>query len=79
MGRAGCTFNGGSCYPVVEACEGCSRIIEANGGLYCQVAPDPRVKWRMGTCNLATHVKDQVKAVGSKLNPLKASKRAAKH
>ena len=78
MTKNGCNFNGGSCYTIVEACEGCARIIELPTGKYCSSTPDPSVKWGRGVCNLATHVKageavDDTK----KINPLKASKRAA--
>ena len=63
--------------PVVEACEGCGRIVERDGGLYCQASHYPQVKWRLGLCNLATHVKEAVVSSKAKINPLKASKRAA--
>ncbi len=72
----GCSFNGGNCHPVVEACDGCARIIDLDAGLFCQACPEPAAKWRLGVCNLATHVKDRVEDGGNgKLNPLKASKR----
>ena len=64
--------------PVVEACEGCGRIIENGEGIFCQASPFPQSKWRLGLCNLATHVKDAVESNSAKINPLKASKRAAK-
>jgi len=57
MTKKGCSFNGGKCRPVVESCEGCERILQANGDRYCNAFPDPSVKWRRGTCNLATHQK----------------------
>jgi hypothetical protein len=25
MGKQGCSFNGGTCYPVVESCQGCGK------------------------------------------------------
>lgn len=78
MAKAGCSFNGGSCYAVIQQCEGCARIIQVDDGLFCEAAPDPRVKWRLGLCNLATHVKEEIKISEVKINPLKASKRAAK-
>jgi hypothetical protein len=80
MTKKGCSFNGGTCNPVVEACEGCDRILTKGDASYCTSFPDPAVKWRRGTCNLATHAKNgngkgQVEA---KINPLKASKRSAR-
>jgi len=77
MAKAGCGFNGGSCKPVVEACDGCERVMEVESGLYCGLFPDPSSKWRLGRCNMATHVKEDIKVEAAKLNPLKASKRAA--
>ncbi len=79
MSKKGCSFNGGKCRPVVEACQGCERLLSLELGNYCGVFPDPAAKWRMGPCNLATHVKNGKKeaAATQKLNPLKASKRKA--
>ena len=76
--KAGCSYNGGTCYPVVEACMGCERIKEYPTGQYCTTFCEPELKWRVGPCNLATHVK-KTNGNGSdrKLNPLKASKRMA--
>jgi hypothetical protein len=80
MTKKGCSFNGGKCRPVVESCEGCDRILDANGDRYCNAFPDPSVKWRRGTCNLATHQKGNGNGAKpeQKVNPLKASKRAAR-
>lgn len=78
MTRKGCTFNGGRCHPVVEQCQGCSRTIESAEGTFCALAPDPAAKWRRGSCNFATHVDRKKVEEVQKLNPLKASKRAAK-
>ncbi|MEJ2672848.1 MAG: PxxKW family cysteine-rich protein [Deltaproteobacteria bacterium] len=77
MTKKGCSFNGGSCKPVVAECQGCDRILGSNGNSYCASFPDPASKWRRGTCNLATHVKAQTKGAAQKINPLKASKRKA--
>lgn len=76
MGKTGCKFNGGSCYPVIDQCEGCQKILDVPTGKYCMIFPDPAIKWRLGTCSMATHVKAMKdgKAPG-KLNPIKASKR----
>jgi hypothetical protein len=77
MGKSGCTYNGGTCYPVVEQCQGCERAIQFPTGYYCNSYSEPRLKWANGTCNFATHVKkaQNTNGVAKKLNPLKASKR----
>ncbi len=76
MTQRGCQFNGGSCNPIVEQCEGCQRIQELPTGKYCLVSPDPAAKWRLGQCNMATHLKENGNKNGNKkINPLKASKR----
>ncbi len=75
MGKHGCSFNGGTCYPIVESCQGCSKTMTLPQGIYCQSCPDPEAKWKNGFCNLATHVKRGSEKV-LKLNPLKASKRS---
>lgn len=77
MGKTGCSFNGGKCRPVVEACNGCDRTSVLDEGSYCGSFPDPEAKWRRGSCNLATHVKNGNKETVQKINPLKASKRSA--
>ncbi len=78
MTRKGCTFNGGRCHPVVESCNGCTKTKNFDEGVYCLVAPDPAAKWVRGKCNFATHLQTATEEVnGRKLNPLKASKRAA--
>ncbi len=75
MKKSGCTFNGGSCSPITEKCEGCNKIIEFSSKNYCSSVPGPDSKWRNGICNMASHVKvEEVKKV-QKLNPIKASKR----
>ena len=81
MTKKGCSFNGGKCRPVVESCEGCDRVLKNGESSYCNSFPDPAVKWRRGTCNLATHVKNgngKGQAEANKINPLKASKRSAR-
>jgi hypothetical protein len=76
MSSKGCFFSSGTCHPTVESCAGCERTVAAGDQFYCKSYPDPAAKWRYGTCNFATHVKGESKEVG-KINPLKASKRAA--
>lgn len=80
MGRNGCSFMGGTCFEVVENCEGCARIVSYDNGRFCTVYPHPAMKWRKGLCNFATHVKREVirDASGKKINPLKAAKRATR-
>jgi len=76
MSKRGCQFNGGSCQPIVDQCDGCQRIIEIPTGKYCMSFPDPSVKWKTGVCNMATHVQINNKTENNKVNPLKASKRS---
>lgn len=77
MTRKGCNFNGGRCHTVVDKCEGCSRTENYAEGTFCTVVPNPARKWNGGTCNFATHIERKVATQTQKLNPLKASKRAA--
>ncbi len=78
MTKKGCSYNGGECKPIVEQCEGCQKVVENENGKYCSAVPDPIVKWKIGNCNMATHVKTEVATNKVKINPLKASKRAAR-
>ena len=41
------------CQPIIDKCEGCRRI-ENN---YCKMYVNPAVKWKLGTCPGATHIK----------------------
>ena len=75
MKKNGCSYNGGTCYPIVESCKGCDRVVAFQAGSYCKTYCEPSVKWAKGPCNFATHVKKEVKEDTFKLNPLKASKR----
>nr|HID57740.1 hypothetical protein [Desulfobacterales bacterium] len=75
MSKKGCTFNGGSCYQIVDQCKGCNHVTEFSSGWYCTAYPDPSAKWRNGNCNFATHLKQETKNRNNKTNPLKASKR----
>ncbi len=79
MSKKGCKYNGGSCRPIVEQCNGCQRIIEVPAGKYCSVFPDPSSKWRLGPCNMATHISNGNESKNNKkINPLKASKRSSR-
>ena len=74
MKAEGCSFNGGQCHPVVDQCQGCAQVKEYSAGQYCQTYGNPVAKWKIGSCNFATHLKRE-KADEKKVNPLKASKR----
>ncbi|MDY7000548.1 MAG: PxxKW family cysteine-rich protein [Thermodesulfobacteriota bacterium] len=79
MTEQGLRFNGFFLRPVVEQCDGCERILEHESGRYCSSYPDPNQKWARGACNFATHVRGSITKNGQvKINPLKASKRAAR-
>ena len=84
-GQNTCSYNGSSCFPVVEEClsgddeKACEHIIEFPKGKYCAKFPNPENRWERGRCPLATHIKLDFEApLEKKLNPLKASKRAAR-
>ncbi|MFZ5774823.1 MAG: PxxKW family cysteine-rich protein [Thermodesulfobacteriota bacterium] len=62
---------------VIDKCEGCERIVEVEAAKYCASYATPEAKWRLGLCNFATHVKPEIATSSIKINPLKASKRAA--
>ena len=36
MKKNGCSYNGGRCYPIVESCKGCDRVVEYATGSYCK-------------------------------------------
>lgn len=79
MKKNGCSYNGGSCHSVVEACTGCAHMETFPQGNFCRVFAEPALKWASGACNMATHLQRiQEETGGKKLNPLKASKRAAR-
>ena len=78
MSTNGCTYAGKTCYPIVEGCNGCNRVMTLSNGVYCTTYADPASKWAIGSCNFATHVKIETKQEEVKMkNPLKASKKAA--
>lgn len=76
----GLTLNGIVLQPVVEKCEGCERAVaHESGDKYCTSYAKPATKWTHGVCNFATHVRAEKDTGGNvKINPLKASKRAAR-
>jgi len=77
MKKAGCSYSGGKCLTIVENCEGCTRIIEFETGKYCSSFPAPAQKWQKGICSMSSNVKKTKAVEEQKINPLKASKRAA--
>lgn len=74
----GMMYNGALFQPVIDKCEGCGRVREFEGAQYCSSYPMPSSKWSMGVCNFSTHARTSQGAAQGKVNPLKASKRAAK-
>jgi hypothetical protein len=76
MNTKGCGFNGGTCYPIVEKCEGCAKTKEFSGGMFCIAYPQPELKWKNSSCNFATHIKKEARKE-QVVNALKASKRKA--
>lgn len=75
MTSKGCSFEGGTCLPIVEQCEGCSRVKTYEAGKYCTAFPAPADQWRLGNCSMATHIKVEKAESKKKVNPIKASKR----
>ncbi len=75
MTANGCTYNGGICHEIVEQCNGCNRKTEFSAKWYCSSCPEPSTKWKIGNCNLASHVVEASSGKKAKINPLKASKR----
>ena len=73
----GMNYNGALFQPVIDKCEGCGRIRDFEGAQYCLSYAMPATKWSLGACNFSTHTRVAQIAQG-KVNPLKASKRAAK-
>jgi hypothetical protein len=78
MSPKGCSYNGGACFGVIEQCTGCDRAKEFPTGVFCISFPDPKQKWKLGNCNMATHIKKAPVQNTPKINPLKASKRSAR-
>ncbi|NCC24064.1 MAG: hypothetical protein EOM25_02515 [Deltaproteobacteria bacterium] len=79
MSPEGLQFKGFILQPIVEKCNGCDRIREFEGQQFCTSYAQPEAKWSGGACNFATHVKASIDKAGKvKVNPLKASKRAAR-
>ncbi|MDK2957896.1 MAG: hypothetical protein PWQ57_3394 [Desulfovibrionales bacterium] len=76
---AGLSYNGALLEQIIDKCEGCERIFEIEGQKFCPSYAQPAKKWSGKVCNFATHVRATVDTSGKvKVNPLKASKRAAR-
>ncbi len=79
MTDEGLSYKGFIMDPIVEKCEGCERAVAHEDKKYCPTYAKPAQKWNQGVCNFATHVRAEVTKEGKvKVNPLKASKRAAR-
>jgi len=66
------------CAPIVMSCEGCGRIRKEGEQQYCTAYTQPKWAWRRGECLLATHLDKKKQTETTMINPLKASRRAAK-
>lgn len=69
-------MSGAQPFKAVEKCTGCGYAKIKDGETFCSVYRDPGFKWAYGNCNLGTHVERKAEKV-QKVNPLKASKKAA--
>jgi hypothetical protein len=67
MAKSGCGFLGGACRTIPDKCEGCDRIKNYGEQKYCIAFPDPTVRWRIGNCSLATHIKVESKSDAAKV------------
>lgn len=63
---------------IVEQCEGCAHVTVSGDTKFCDAYNNPAAKWMAGQCNLGTHVQRKAGEAAKKVNPLKASKKAAK-
>jgi hypothetical protein len=73
--RSGCFFADGHCDPIIQLCEGCSRIEIWPDGKYCSSCPAPESKWTRNICNMASHIEKEEEKAKKHVDPLKASKR----
>lgn len=71
-------YSDGRFQPIIDKCEGCGRIVEQGDVKYCKSYVNPAAKWKLGFCNFATHAKPEIEIVKTRVNPLKAAKRASK-
>ncbi len=70
-------YSSGFFKPIIEKCEGCDRVVEAEGDKFCKTYTEPAAKWKLGFCNFASHAKPEIVVQQVRVNPLKASKRAS--
>jgi len=43
--------------PIIDKCEGCSRIENIDGGQYCKAYINPTEKWKLGDCPLCSTIR----------------------
>ncbi|MDR1110396.1 MAG: PxxKW family cysteine-rich protein [Deltaproteobacteria bacterium] len=67
MAKSGCGFLGGACRSIHEKCEGCDRVQAIGEKKFCATFPDPNVRWRVGNCSMATHIKSETKSDAGKV------------
>ncbi|MDR3204693.1 MAG: PxxKW family cysteine-rich protein [Deltaproteobacteria bacterium] len=60
-------FIGKAFKAIAEKCEGCDRVRPAEGQKFCSNFMDPSVRWRLGNCNMATHIKVEGKTDAGKV------------
>ena len=70
-------YTTGQFQQIIDKCEGCERMVEVEAANSCSTYAMQEAKCRLGLCNFATHVKPEISVSTLKINPLKASKRAA--
>jgi hypothetical protein len=56
---------------IIEKCHGCIKA----DGKFCSVYNRPEIKWKLGVCPMATHIKEEPIKKKDKVNPLKQSRR----
>jgi len=82
MRKDGCSFEGGTCYPISEKCvgeeKGCEKIYEVGMTHHCRAYANPEIKWLSGNCPLASHLVKEKEEKGKFVNPIKYSKRKKK-
>ncbi|MDR1578674.1 MAG: PxxKW family cysteine-rich protein [Deltaproteobacteria bacterium] len=53
--------------PIDDKCQGCDRVQNFSGAQCCAAYTAPSAHWRLGNCNLATHIKVEVKTDATKV------------
>jgi hypothetical protein len=71
MNLANVKFGGqdmrGAINVILDKCQGCERTQTVEGKQYCAAFPNPAVRWRLGNCNMATHIKVESKTDAAKV------------